>query len=153
MTVTQNHKNAIRGGIPDIAAANKVINAAEVCDASSASFSPAASTSNVCLVTIQVKDSLGNNVQGAQVLDVYLSDSATGAGITGTAASGAVGAGASGTDLGVLVAKKWTKVKTTAAGVYILSITDSAKMTFYVAALFPNGALSVSSQLTTGNYG
>ncbi len=117
-------------------------------------FSPAAGGSNVCEVTITVKDGAGNAIARPHHLDIILSDAATGAGLTATTASGAVAAkAASGTDLATLVSKKALRVQTLATGVYILSITDSAKTGFYVAAVLGDLPIQVSSQLVTGNYG
>lgn len=120
--------------------------------AASVTITPAAGTANVCLVSIQVKNADGVAVSVGETLDVWLSDAATGAGLTGTTASGAVAAGASGTDLIVRTAKKETLVQTTVAGLYILSITDTAKTLFYIAVL-RGSTLTVSAQLITANYG
>jgi hypothetical protein len=106
----------------------------------------------VSLVTIQVLDELGNAMARKVVLDVWLSDAATGAGLTGTTTSGAVAAGTAGVDLIVRTAKKETLVITDATGKYILSITDTAKTGFYVAVQ-RGDYLKVSAQLVTGNYG
>lgn len=125
----------------------------DVLQPTSVAFSVAAGGSNVSLVTITVKDAAGNAVTGPVDLDITLSDAATGAGLTATTASGAVAAGASGVDLATLVSKKALRVQTTAAGVYILSITDSAKTGFYVTAALGGKKAFVSSQLVTGNYG
>lgn len=119
------------------------------------SFSPAAGASNVCEVTITVKDAAGSTIAAVHNLDIWLSDAATGAGLTATTASGAVAAkSASGTDLGTLTAKKALRVQTLATGVYILSITDTAKTGFYICAALPSaGKAIVSQQLVTANYG
>lgn len=120
----------------------------------SATLTPAAGGANICLVTIQLKDAAGTNLATSRNIDVWLSDAATGIGLTGTTASGAVAAGASGTDMFTYTSKKHLKVQTTAAGLYILSITDTAKSGFYVSAQLQGaGNNQVSSQLITGNYG
>jgi hypothetical protein len=117
-------------------------------------FSPATGSSNVCLVTVQVQDGRGANIASNFELLVYLSDDPGGNGLTATSASGAVGAGTAGTDLSAKVAKKATDVLTDNTGKYILSITDSAKTGFYIAAIVPGtGNVQVSSQLVSANYG
>lgn len=117
-------------------------------------ITPAAGGANVSLVTFQAKDAAGNNLAYPTPLTVYLSDAATGAGLTATTASGAVAAGASGTDLAALVAKKALSVQTDATGKYILSITDTGKTGFYPACYIPGrGAPVVGGQLVAGNYG
>lgn len=118
-----------------------------------ATIAAAASTANVCLVTVTVKDSNGNTIAFPTNFDIWLSDAATGAGLTVTTASGAVAAGASGIDLATLVSKKALKVQSTAAGVYILSITDTAKTTFYVCVQLADGVPVIGTQLTAANYG
>lgn len=119
-----------------------------------ATLSPAAGASNVCLVTITVKDAAGVAMAASQSIEVWLSDAATGIGLTGTTASGAVAAGAAGTDMFTYTSKKHLKVQTSATGVYILSITDSAKTGFYVCAKLPGrGNTQVSAQLVSDNYG
>ena len=117
-------------------------------------FAVAAGGSNVSEVTIAVAD-LDDTAAGAvHHLDVWLSDAASGAGLTGTTASGTVTAkSASGVVLSTYTAKKALRVQSLATGVFILEITDSAKTGFYVCAAGPDGRAYVSSQLVTGNYG
>ena len=116
--------------------------------------SAAAGAANQTLVTLTLKDMLGRTASKAKPLLVYLSDSAVGDGLTATTASGAVAAGASGTDLGDLTTKKVKMVATTAAGVYILAITDTAKTAFKVCVDLLNGhGPHVAITLAAGNYG
>ena len=118
-------------------------------------FAIAAGGANVSEVTITVKDASGATLAGGRNLEVWLSDAATGLGITGTSASGTVTAkAASGSVLTALTAKKHLAVQTLATGVFILEITDTAKTGFYVAVKHPlTGAPIVSAQLVAGNYG
>lgn len=118
-----------------------------------ATITPAASTSNICLVTIQFQDGLGNNLGVPVVFDLWLSDAASGAGLTATTASGAVAAGSAGTDLDAMVAKKAIHALTDATGKYVLSITDTGKTGFFVAVAGGFNNTIVSAQLVTGNYG
>lgn len=115
----------------------------------------AAGGSNVCEVTFTVKDGTGATVAAVHHMDVYLSDAATGAGLTATTASGAVAVKAnSGVDLATLTSKKALRVQTLATGVYILSITDTSKTAFYpCAVLGSTSKAKVGTQLITGNYG
>lgn len=121
----------------------------------SITFAAAAGGSNICEVTITVKDAAGATIAAPHVLTIWLSDAATGAGLTGTSASGTVQAkAASGADFAALTAKKALVVQTLATGLYILEITDTAKTGFYVCAALPtDGSTQVSAQLVTGNYG
>lgn len=121
----------------------------------SATFTPAAGGANVSEVTIQLKDGDGTNIATARNLEIWLSDAATGLGITGTTASGTVQAkAASGTVLTAVTAKKHILAQTLANGSFVLEITDTAKTGFYVAVRNPTtGGIHVSAQLVTGNYG
>lgn len=122
-----------------------------------ASVTLAAATggSNVCEVTITVKDGEGDAIAEAMLLNVWLSDADTGAGLTGTTASGTVTAkSASGAVIATHSAKKALLVQTLATGVFVLEITDTAKSGFYVCAQNPaTGEVHVSDQLVTANYG
>lgn len=119
------------------------------------SFSIAAAGANVSEVTITVKDGAGTAVAGVHHFDVWLSDASSGAGLTGTTASGTVTAKASsGVVISTYTAKKALRIQTLATGIFILEITDSAKTGFYVCAAHPlTGRASVSSQLVTASYG
>jgi hypothetical protein len=119
----------------------------------SVTLTPAAAGANVSEVTITVKDGAGVTLPGVFNFDLWLSDAASGAGLTATTASGAVAAKASsGADLGAFTAKKALRCQTLATGVYTLSITDSSKTGFYVCASVA-GRTFVSAQLSAGSYG
>jgi hypothetical protein len=107
---------------------------------------------NKTKVTFQLVDHEGNSVAAVRTFLITLSDDATnGAGLTATTASGAVAAGASGADIGTLTTKKALMVQTNSSGVYILSITDTAKTAFTVVAnLWDHSSLLT---LATANYG
>lgn len=115
----------------------------------------AAGAANVTEVTVTAKDASGNTITEPLVYDLWLSDAATGAGLTGTTASGTVTAkSASGAVMGTLTAKKALRVQTLATGVFILEITDTAKTAFKVAGGIPgSGKAVVGITLATGDYG
>lgn len=119
----------------------------------SVTMTPAAGTTNQTLVTCQLVDHEGTSVAAVMNFDLWLSDAATGAGLTATTASGTVAAGASGADVATLTSKKALRVQSNASGVYILAITDSAKTAFKVCAQMPDGAVIVGATLATANYG
>lgn len=123
--------------------------------ATTASFSIASAAANVTEVTITIQDGHGDTVAAPEPMLVWLSDAATGAGLTATAASGTVTAKtASGADFGAITAKKALFAQPLATGVFILEITDTAKTGFYVAVQNPySGQAIVSRQLVTGDYG
>lgn len=119
----------------------------------SVTMTPATDGSNKTKVTCQLVDVEGTSVSKVMNFDLWLSDAASGAGLTGTTASGAVAAGASGADIATLTTKKALRVQTNASGVYILSITDTAKTAFKVCAQMPDGEVVVGATLATANYG
>jgi len=120
----------------------------------SITFSIGAGSANISNITITVVDAAGNPVLGVHNLDVWLSDAASGAGLTGTTASGTVQAkSASGTVLTAYVAKKALRVQTLATGVFVLEITDTAKTGFYIGAQLGGRVAIVSSQLVAASYG
>ena len=123
--------------------------------AANLTFTPAAGGTNIADVVIRVVDSAGDLLAGAWVLDIWLSDAASGAGLTGTTASGTVTAkSASGAVVGTYEAKKALKVQTLATGIFTLAITDTAKTAFRVCGAVPStGATAVSAALLTANYG
>lgn len=115
-------------------------------------MTPAAGAANVAEVAIQVADGAGNPVTGVHILDVWLSDSASGAGLTGTTASGTVQAkSASGLVVEAVTAKKYLRVQTLATGVFTLEITDTGKTAFKVCAY--SGGKTTVLTLATENYG
>jgi len=112
----------------------------------------AGGTQYYSLVTFQVNDVLGNAIAQVMDLDIYLSDAATGIGLTGTSASGGVTVPTSGAVLGILTAAKAFRVQTDATGKAIMQIIDSAKTGFYPVAALSDMGVTVGAQLTSGSY-
>jgi hypothetical protein len=121
----------------------------------SATFTFTAGAANVAEVAIALVDGAGVAVASGQPFNVWLSDAATGVGLTATSASGTVTAkSASGAVFGTLTAKKALVVQPLATGIFTLEITDTAKTTFYVAVQNPaTGQVVVSRIMATGDYG
>lgn len=119
----------------------------------SVTMAAATDGSNKTKVTCQLVDHEGTSVAAVMNFDLWLSDAATGAGLTGTAASGAVAAGSAGADIATLTSKKALRVQTDATGAYILSITDTGKTAYKVCAQLPDGAVVVGVTLATASYG
>lgn len=121
----------------------------------SVTFAVAAGAANVCEVAVTVKDAAGAALAAPFLLDLWLSDAATGIGLTATTASGAVAAkAASGQDMAILTTKKALRIQTLGTGIYVLSITDTAKTGFFVAAQIPGTPrIAISAALVAGNYG
>ena len=119
------------------------------------SFTIAAGGANVCEIAIALLDGNGDAVAAPQPVTVWLSDAATGIGLTATSASGTVTAKTGGgADFGALTAKKALVAQPLATGIFTLEITDTVKTGFYVAIQNPySGQVSVSRQLVTGDFG
>lgn len=118
-------------------------------------FSPAAGAANVCNVTITMLDRgiAPAAITTGQPFNLWLSDAATGIGLTAVTASGTV-TPTTGTVFGTGTAKKMLQVQPDATGVVVLAITDTAKTGFYVCAQCPfTGQTIVSTVLTAANYG
>lgn len=108
--------------------------------------------SNECAVSVQVEDGQGNALASVYELLFYLSDSAAGAGLTATTASGGI-AVTTGTQLQAKVAAKALDTLTNASGVLVVTITDTANTDFYPCVVCPGtGRLFVGPQLQSSNY-
>jgi len=106
-------------------------------------------------VEISVCNKDGIVIPGVHTLDVYLSDTVNGVGVTAVDPFGAVTAkAASGTVLGILTAKKAFRVTTLATGKFTLQIIDDVTPVFlYVAASIPSlGLVQVSRKTVAGDY-
>ena len=114
-----------------------------------------AAAANVTEVTIQAVDQNGDAIAAVVQFDLWLSDSAAGAGHSATAASGTVQAkSASGLVVATQVAKKALTVQTLATGAFVLEITDTAKTAYKVCARAPGtGKTIVGITLATADYG
>lgn len=120
----------------------------------SVTASAATDGANATLVTLTIKNAQGRPV-GPKSFLLYLSDSATGLGLTATTASGNVTdktAGTTGQVLGTLTSKKALVVQNIADGTYQLSITDTSKTAFKVCVEI-DGVVYVPITLATANYG
>ena len=82
------------------------------------------------------------------VIDVYLSGTAGGADIVGTAPTGGMAIGTYGKILASIVTNKMVKVKTDSSGRFTLTLTDSGTPTFYMIAVLPDGTTVASGAIT-----
>ena len=156
LTATASELNILDGATLSTAEANLL-------DAAPATVTfdiSASANANVCRVTINVQDAAGANLTGSDyVLEIWLSDSQYGVGITGTSASGTVTCADhpsnGGEVLTALTAKKhMIAVTEHGTGYVVIEITDTSKTTFYVCVKNPlTGAVTVSPQLEASDYG
>jgi hypothetical protein len=117
----------------------------------SASAVVAAGAADVTTVTITARNPNGSPIGGA-IFDVFLSDSATGDGLTATSASGTVVNNGAGQDLETVTAKKHLRVQAGSAGTYVLEITDTANTAFYVFVVIGGRPVRVAT-LAAASYG
>jgi hypothetical protein len=105
-------------------------------------------------ITMTARNANGAPIPNA-IFDLFLSDSAVGNGYSATTASGAVTvktASTLGNVLFTYLAKFKLEVQTNSAGVFTLSITDSAKTAFKLCVKL-DGMTMVVNTLATASYG
>lgn len=96
----------------------------DVCSDVTIAYAASATTDGI-EATFTVTDAAGTAIDAIHTLEVYISDDATGTGLTATSASGALTA-VTGTILSVLTAKKHVTANTDVNGVLTLKLVDSA---------------------------
>lgn len=106
----------------------------------------ASATTDGMDITITAKDAAGNTVAAVHNLEIWMSEAATGIGLTADTYSGDLTASV-GAILSAHTAKKHWSVVTAATGIFTATLVDSANPTDqYVAARKPlGGALVVSA--------
>ncbi len=104
-------------------------------------------TSDAITVTGTVYGANGRAMEA--VLDVYLSGTASGEDIVGTAPAGGVAIGSYGKILATIVTNKMWKVRTDTSGRFQLTLTNATTApTFYMHSVLPDGKTSVSGAIT-----
>lgn len=109
------------------------------------SFTVGAESTNVVLVTVQVKNENGDNLGQKTSLRFYLSSDA--AGLVPAVLTSAVAAGASGAVLATATTNG-AMLLTTATGLCILSLTDTGAITRYLNVVLPSGEIVTSPVIT-----
>jgi len=106
----------------------------------------ASSTTDGMDITITVKDTGGNTIAGTHQFEMYMSEAATGIGITGDAYSGDLTATV-GAILSAVTAKKHWSVVTAATGIFTATLVDSGNPTdqYVVVPNNATGSLTVSA--------
>lgn len=114
------------------------------------SVTAVAAGANASTITITAKDASGATVTGVRYIDVYTTSDAAGTTISSTAYSGTLVAG-TGAILVTYTAKHAFRVCTDATGVFVGTLTDTAKTADYIAVPNPmtNGAV-VSAAIAYG---
>jgi hypothetical protein len=122
-------------------------------NAMSVAIALAAGAANVMGVTVTVKDEDGNPVKAVHRLDIYATQSATGAALTTSAFSGDLVA-TTGVIMSSPVAKKQWSVLTDVNGVFAGNLTDTGKpQDLYIAVRNPRSADVALSAISAGKFG
>lgn len=103
-----------------------------------------AGAANVCTITVTAKDANGNTITGVRFFDLYTTSDAAGTTISSTAYSGTLVA-TTGTIMVTLTAKHAFRLATDATGVFVGSLTDTAKTADYIAVPNPINAGAIIS--------
>jgi hypothetical protein len=121
-------------------------------DSSQSTISGVAGASNVCTVSVQLKDAAGNNLTKVTPFQVYSSSAADGLTLASAASTGySVASGGLSINNGAAVTTS-IRCVSSATGACTLSLTDTGKQTSYLVLVVGNG-VKISSQLTSGSYG
>lgn len=109
-----------------------------------------AGASNVSTITVTVKDGAGATVTGVHSLLLWTASDAAGTTVSATAYSGSIVAG-TGTILTTETAKHVFEILTASTGIFVGSLTDTAKTADYIAVRNPNGnGITVSTAAAYG---
>lgn len=121
-------------------------------DPASCTISGAAGASNVCTVTIQLKDGSGTNMARIIPFRVYASSAADGLTLASAASTGfSVASGGLSLNNGAAITTQ-ISCMSSATGGCVLSLTDTGKQTSYLVLVLANGC-KISAQLSAGSYG
>lgn len=121
-------------------------------DSAQSTISGVAGASNVCTVSVQLKDSSGTNIAKVTPFTVYASSAADGLTLASAASTGfSVASGGLSLNNGGVITTSIRAVSS-AAGACTLSLTDSGKATSYLVLVLANG-VKISAQLTALSYG
>lgn len=128
------------------------VSATGVADASQSTIAGVAGASNVCTVTVQLKDAAGTNVASVQKFEVYSSSAADGLTLASVASTGySVASGGLSRANGSAVTTQ-IQAMSSATGGCVLSLTDTGKQAVYLV-LVVNGRIKISTVLSSGSYG
>jgi hypothetical protein len=116
-------------------------------------FSYAPNGANICGVSIQVTDLIGNNLAGVFDLTTWLSDSPFGAGFAAHVPTGGF-APSAGTAVFSKVTNICIEALTTVNGLLSLNITDTVHTGYYICTEVPGtGLIAITGPLVALNYG
>jgi len=117
-------------------------------EAAGATITVAAESGNNVDVTVQLTDAEGNNLAHSAVIDIFLSDAATGLDVTSAGVDGGISVPATGSLIATLSTGIASKIQTDATGQAIIRTTDAtATGTWYMVVQLPSGKQVVSGAI------
>lgn len=116
-------------------------------EAFDAVFTIGAEAANIIIVTVQLKDADGRNMDKVSSVKAFLASTANGDALAVVDAGLSVADGGGGW-LSVLGDDQVFLVGTTAAGVAVIDITDTNVITHYLGVVMPNGKVVMSGAIT-----
>lgn len=102
---------------------------------------------NTINVAVQLKDANGVAIAEKCGIQAYLSDAATGLGITATAPSSGVAVGTNGLAI-ELITDKYFSITTDTSGRIDLTLSEAGVATWYLVLKMPDGTIIVSDAIT-----
>lgn len=121
-------------------------------DPASCTITAAAGASNVCTLTIQLKDGSGTNMARIMPFRLYASSASNGLTLASAASTGfSVASGGLSLANGTAVTTQ-ISCMSSATGGCVVSLTDTGKQTSYIVLVLENGT-KISAQLSAGDYG
>lgn len=115
-------------------------------DVANAVITVGAEAADVRAITVQLKDANGDNMDSIVSIELIMFLDALGAAYVVTGGSTGLAQAASGKVLTV-VAKKFFKARTTAAGLLTLTWTDTGTEAAFLGVKLPNGSVIISGPL------
>lgn len=107
----------------------------------------AGNAANECEITSTVQDAAGSAITATFMVNLWLSDATTGAGLAADSFSGDV-VTTNGVEISEFSSKKAFLVQTTASGTHKLSITDTSSNAFYLCGQVPGTGATNCSRIT-----
>ena len=111
-------------------------------------FTVGAESSNSINVGLQLKNGKGDDVAAVTCVLAYLSDAATGIGVTAAVPDGDVAIGTDGAIIGEITTDAVFLLQSEDDGDIDLDIGEASTGTWYLVVILPNGQLAISDAIT-----
>ncbi len=121
-------------------------------DPASCTISGVSGASNVCTVTVQLKDGSGTNMARVIPCEIYISSASDGLTLATASTGFSIVSGGIKRAAASATITQGIAILTSATGGCVLSLTDSGKGANYLVIALPSG-LKISTVLSSGSYG